>query len=221
MLIDVFLQGGWMMWPILAASVVALAVVVNRLVHLARTQGPASALRDEVVRLAVGGKVEEARALCARSAVPAAAVLDAGLSAWGLAQEEVERRMEQAAVDQLERAEARLPLLATMIAVLPMMGFLGTIFGLIDAFSTWSRAGAEVSIAELAGGISQAMITTGAGLITSIPYVVAYNAFSNRAARVARQLNAAGSELAGAHRLRRAAPAEAPAPERAPEGEAA
>ena len=202
MLIEIFRQGGWVMWPILAASVVAMGAVLNRVVYLVRTRGNAAELVRAVVELSRRGELERARESCARSAIPVAAVLRAGLSAWGLEQAEIERRMEQAAEDELSRAEARLPLLATMIAVLPMLGFLGTILGMIDAFFAWSRAGAAVTIEQLAAGIAAAMITTGGGLVTSIPYLIAYNVFAAVAARVARSLNAAGSELAGAYRLR-------------------
>jgi len=213
MLIEIFIQGGWVMWPILAASVVAMGVVLNRLAYLVRTRGQVGPLVHGVLDLARKGELEKARAACERSRVPAAAVLRAGLGAWGLDQEEVERRMEQAAEEELARAEARLPLLATMVAVLPMLGFLGTILGLIDAFFAWSRAGTAVTIEQLARGIAAAMITTGGGLVTSIPYVLAYNVFATVAARVARSLNSAGSELAGAHRLRdRTPPAEGPKP---------
>jgi biopolymer transport protein ExbB len=206
MLIEIFVQGGWVMWPILAASVVALGAVINRLAYLARTAGNSRRVVQVVLEHARRGELEKARAACARSRVPAAAVLRVGLDAWGLEQAEVERRMEQAAEEELARAEARLPLLATMIAVLPMLGFLGTILGLIDAFFAWSRAGAAVTIEQLAKGIAAAMITTGGGLVTSIPYVVAYNVFAVVAMRVARSVSSAGSELAGAHRMRAQAP---------------
>jgi biopolymer transport protein ExbB len=185
LLIDYFLRGGWVMWPILAASVVALAVVLGRLVFLARTRGEPAELTREVLRLVDERRVAEAREACASSRIPAAAVLAAGLSAWGLSQEEHERRMEQAAADQLAAAESRLPLLATLVAVLPMLGFLGTILGLIEAFGAWAAAGADVSIEQLAHGIEEAMITTASGLITSIPYLLAYNALASAVARIA------------------------------------
>jgi len=95
-----------------------------------------------------------------------------------------------------------------------MLGFLGTILGLISAFGAWSAAGANVSIEELAGGIEEAMITTAAGLLTSIPYVILYNALTAATARLARSLNTAASELAGRHRLLpKSAPASVPAEE--------
>ncbi|HEY3447180.1 MAG TPA: MotA/TolQ/ExbB proton channel family protein [Myxococcales bacterium] len=211
MLIDYFLRGGWVMWPILAASIVALAVVINRLAHLLRTRGEPAELSREVLRLVDERRIADARTRCAQSRIPSAAVLEAGLSGWGLVQEEQERRMEQAASDQLAAAESLLPLLASMVAVLPMLGFLGTILGLIEAFGAWSAAGANVSIEALASGIEEAMITTAGGLLTSIPYVLAYNAFSASTARIARSLNSAASDLAGRHRTREADDAQAPA----------
>lgn len=206
MLIDYFIRGGWVMWPILAASIVALAVVVNRLAHRVRTRGDGTALRCEVLRLVDERRIDEARTRCAAAPhLPVARVLEAGLSGWGLAQEEVERRLELAAAERLEAAERGLPLLATMVAVLPMLGFLGTILGLIGAFGAWAAAGANVTIEVLSNGIAEAMITTAGGLLTSIPYVVAYNALSASVNRLARGLNAAASELAGRHRVREAA----------------
>ena len=208
MLVEYFIRGGWVMWPILGASIVALAVVLNRALYLLRTRGDALALKRDVLALIDAGRTDEARRRCAESRVPSGAVLEAGLSAWGLAQEEVERRLEQAAGERLEEAEANHSLLATMIAVLPMLGFLGTILGLIEAFGVWASAGANVTIEELAKGIEEAMITTAAGLVTSIPYVVVYNALAANTVRLARALNAAASDLAGRHRLRDQKPAE-------------
>ena len=210
MLIEFFLRGGWVMWPILGASIVALAVVINRLLFLLRARGEPARLVREVLQLVDERRIADARARCSRSEVPAAAVLEAGLSGWGLSQEEQERRMEHAAADQLAAAESLLPLLASMVAVLPMLGFLGTILGLISAFGAWAAAGANVSLEQLALGIEEAMITTAGGLITSIPYVLAYNAFSAATARIARSLNAAASDLAGRHRTREAQAAAAP-----------
>ena len=210
MLIDYFIRGGWVMWPILGASIVALAAVINRLFHAFKTRGDSTELVREVLRLVDERRISDARAKCAASSMPVGAVLEAGLSGWGLAQEEFERRLEHAAAEQLDAAEARLPLLASMVAVLPMLGFLGTILGLIEAFGAWSAAGANVSIEQLAKGIEEAMITTAGGLLTSIPYVLAYNLFSSAAGRMARSLNAAASELAGRHHTRQVAEATPP-----------
>ena len=212
MLIEYFIRGGWVMWPILGASIVALAVVLNRLFFFMRARGDPAELAREILRLVDERQISEAKAKCAESSVPAAAVLEAGLSAWGLAQEEFERRMEHAAAEQLGAAEARLPMLASMVAVLPMLGFLGTILGLIEAFGAWAAAGANVSIEQLAKGIEEAMITTAGGLLTSIPYVLAYNAFSAAVGRMARSVNAAASELAGRHRVRETTEAASAAP---------
>ncbi len=201
MLIDYFVRGGWVMWPILGVSVVALAIVLNRALFFLRVRNRSGEIEREVYRLLDAGRASEARSRAAASTSPVAQVLEAGLSAWSLPQEEVERRLEETSAAQLDRAESHLPLLGTSVAVLPMLGFLGTILGLIGAFGAWAAAGANVSIEALAGGIQEAMITTAAGLVTSIPYVVAYNVLASAVARFAKTLNAAASGLAGRHRV--------------------
>lgn len=201
MLIDYFVRGGWVMWPILGVSVVALAIVLNRALFFLKVRDHSSELEREVYRLVDAGRASEARTRVVASTSPVAQVLEAGLSAWSLPQEEVERRLEESSAAQLDRAESHLPLLATSVAVLPMLGFLGTILGLIGAFGAWAAAGANVSIEALAGGIQEAMITTAAGLVTSIPYVVAYNVLASAVARFAKKLNSVASGLAGRHRV--------------------
>lgn len=203
--IALFLLGGWVMWPILGVSIVALSAIINRSVHLVATRGDALELTREVLALIDAGRLEEARVRCERSALPAAHLLREGLSAWGEREEELERRLELAATASLERVEASLPIIGTALALLPMLGFLGTILGLIDSFRVWAKAGADVGIEQLSGGIAAAMVTTGAGLITAIPYSLAYNVFATHASKVARSLNLAASELIGRHRARRPA----------------
>ncbi|MHB8877134.1 MAG: MotA/TolQ/ExbB proton channel family protein [Myxococcaceae bacterium] len=204
MLVDLFVRGGWVMWPLLATSVVALAASLNRAHYLWRTRGDASALTREVLQALDEAGPDGARARCARSKLPLASVLAEGLSAWDGPEAELERRLEQSSAAALEKAEAGLPVLATALAVLPMLGFLGTILGLIDSFTVWEKAGADVGIEGLSRGIAAAMITTGAGLLGAIPYTVVYNVCASHAARTARALNHGASELIGRHRARRA-----------------
>lgn len=190
------------MWPILFTSVVALAAVINRGLYWWRTRGDAAALTREVLRSVDAGLLDRARERCTASAQPVAALLAEALSAWDQSEEELNRRMEQSAMTAVEQAEAQLPVLATTLAVMPMLGFLGTILGLIDSFTVWEKAGAGVGIEQLSSGIAAAMITTGAGLVASVPYTILYNLFTSRAAKVARSLNFAGSEVLGRHRAR-------------------
>ena len=95
----------------------------------------------------------------------------------------------------MSEIESPLKPLAALTTVLPMLGFLGTIVGLIISFQNWEQMGAQVSIAKLAGGIYQAMITTAAGLIAAIPYHLLYHYFVARAERTALELSKVTSEL--------------------------
>ncbi len=196
---ELFAKGGLVMWPILGCSVLALALVLDKVVRLVRQRQDPTLLAAVLERVG-GGQLDEARRRCQDAAEPLGRVLAAGLSAWGEPHEEIDRRLEQAAADELHALEQRLPLLATLIAVLPMLGFLGTIWGLIGAFRSWEAAGANVTVESLAGGIYAAMITTAAGLVTSIPYVVAYNLLTAKTSELARRLNVGGSELSARHR---------------------
>jgi len=210
-LLETFLRGGWVMWPILAASVVSLALVLDRLVLLRRMRVGSRVLTTIFDELEAG-RVDGVRTLCARSPLAQLKVVGAGVSAWGLPHEEIERRMEQEAQNQLDRFEGRLPLLGSLVAILPLLGFLGTILGLMESFSAWALVGEQVRIADLAGGISKAMTTTAAGLVTSIAYLVAYNWLAARAGHLARSLNAVASEVSGRYRLRQAWAVRAPPP---------
>jgi biopolymer transport protein ExbB len=201
-LVGYFELGGWMMWPILATSVVALAVVIGRLRYLLRTRGDAEALSASVLSLVAEGRTDEADKLCQASSLPVARVLHAGLAGLTDSLDELDRRLEVAAAAVVDEAEVGLPTLGTTLAVLPMLGFLGTILGLIRAFLTWQALGEAAKIDQLSGGIAAAMLTTGAGLIASIPYTLAYNFFATHAHRLARSVNAAGAELS--HRARAA-----------------
>ena len=95
----------------------------------------------------------------------------------------------------IAQLEATLKTLGALITILPMLGFLGTILGLIASFQNWEQMGAQVSIGQLAGGIYQAMITTAAGLITAIPYYLLYYYFSVRVEKVAIELSKKTTEL--------------------------
>jgi len=95
----------------------------------------------------------------------------------------------------IAEAERYMLLLVVIIGVMPMIGFLGTIIGLITSFMAWEQAGADVTVDFLAGGIYQAMITTAAGLIVAIPYYIIYHMMLGKINNIARELNFHGEEL--------------------------
>ena len=189
-------KGGPMMVPILLGSVMGLAIILDRLVALLRLfdadgEDCLSKVLEEV-RL---GRFAEALAATQEVDHPVAAVLRRGLEQWGLPLPAMERSMEQAVQAQVRQLERWMGGLASIIALSPMLGFLGTITGLIRAFMAWEAAGTKVTVSLLAAGIYEAMITTAAGLIIAIPFLAAHNAILSRVKRIAAQLADAANEL--------------------------
>jgi biopolymer transport protein ExbB len=122
-------------------------------------------------------------------------VLSLAITERNRPREELERKMEREGEEQVERLERNLGALIVIIGVEPMLGFLGTIIGLIKAFMSWEQLGASVTVNSLAAGIYQAMITTAAGLIVAIPYFICYHLFIGRIKRHALEMSYYGNEL--------------------------
>lgn len=193
-------KGGPVMIPILLGSIVGLAVVIERILVLAAiSAGEGQECLDGVLKAVRQGRLKDAAALAGKAEHPIAAVLRRGLEQWDKPPAAVERAMEQAALAQVRGLERWLGTLASLVAVEPMLGFLGTITGLIRAFMAWESAGSRVTVSLLAAGIYEAMITTAAGLIIAIPLLLAHNAFVSRIKRISAQLIDGGNELLQLH----------------------
>lgn len=172
-MIDYILKGGVVMIPILIASVAALTLIIEKFATLARLKKIPSAFLAAVFDAIGRNKLETAQLNCQNSRHPLARVFEAGLAE--LSKEVNELRSVEEAIklkgDQiLQRTETGLKILGSLVTVLPLLGFMGTIVGLIICFQKWEALGPAVTIGELSGGMYQAMITTAAGLILAIPY---------------------------------------------------
>lgn len=180
--------GGWMMWPLLAVSVAALAIIVERTLVFMGCPFPDARFPGLVSEAARTGDV---RPLAARlEAVPPLRDF-AGLLAGPIPNREAALRLCGEAL--LERLEARLSLLSVLARLAPLMGLLGTILGMIATFSRIAEARSGVDMASLAGGIWQALLTTAAGLCIAIPALFFLSCFQSRVRRVADALNKAGN----------------------------
>lgn len=178
-MLELIKAGGWVMWPILLASVIAMAIVVERFWSLQRKRIAPDNLVAQVWQWLRGGQLDDARLQALRAGSPLGRVLAAGL---------VNRRHDRAIIrESIEEAgrlvafelERYLNTLGTIAAVSPLLGLLGTVFGMIQMFSALKTAGAG-DPAELAGGIGQALITTAAGLLVAIPALYFYRYFRGR-----------------------------------------
>jgi len=179
-MIEFLTQGGPVMWPLLICSILAVAIFVERLINLR----PAKVLPDDEVEhlgsLIDGGLLEQAEDYCDRRPGPLTNIVAAALDA----RREPPEGIRQVVVDQgrqeVPQLQRYLGVLGTVASVSPLLGLLGTVLGMIDVFRVVSSQG--IGQAEsLAGGISEAMITTATGLTIAIPALVAYNFFSDKA----------------------------------------
>lgn len=181
-LLTLFADGGWMMYPLVLCSLIALGVIIAKAWTLWRAHHGTSHLIQQVGEAAGAGRLEEAISVAAATPGPAAAILLVGLRRIRnkrLMEGEVEKAVATTGAIELGFLERGLVILATVANVAPLMGFLGTVAGMIIAFGAIETAG-DVDPGLVAGGIKVALITTAAGLIIAIPVNIAYNFFVSR-----------------------------------------
>ncbi len=186
-LLTLFRDGGFMMFPLVLCSLVALGVIIAKGWTLMVAQRESKQLLDDIEELGRDGRVDTAMARAAETPGPVAAILYAGLrrlqegQARGRdpSEDDVAKAIATAGTIELDFLERGLVVLATIANVAPMLGFLGTVIGMISAFAAIEAAG-QVEPQLVAGGIKVALITTAAGLTIAIPVNVAYNFFVTR-----------------------------------------
>jgi len=193
-LIEYLERGGKWMYPLVLCSVLALTVILYKLIYFYIIRLNVRQFLRRIVPLIAGGETAQARSECAGSKSPVAAVVGAGLESANGRREIVRETMEEEAQQQISLVEHYLPLLATVAAIAPLFGFLGTVTGMIEAFDT-IRHQANIEASAVAGGISKALITTAFGLMVAIPVYTAYNYFVARVRAVERDIDAATAQI--------------------------
>ncbi len=181
-MLNYFLRGGIMMYPLFLASVLALAIVINKFRFLSRARINEKELMTKIKELVNQKMVEQAVALCENSKGLVVSILKAGLNQYGKGQKAMEDAFEAQASEEVPFLESYLPALATIAAVSTLMGFTGTVIGMIRAFDSIATASAT-SPAIVASGISEALITTATGLLIAIPTLLFYRYFVHRVDR--------------------------------------
>jgi biopolymer transport protein ExbB len=192
---DYFRQGGLFMWPLLFFSLLALTIIIERTIVFAKAKINVNDFLTKIRKsLLVNRNVKEAIKVCEQYRGPVASVVKAGLLRYGHDREDIEKTIENAALYELDRLEKHLGGLATTANVAPMLGFLGTVSGMIKTFGTLAEQGLT-NPAAVAVGISEALITTATGLIIAIPAQLAYNWFTTKVTRFVRDIETASNML--------------------------
>ena len=192
---NLIFKGCWVMVPIILGSIVALALVLERFWFLWSIRLDVDSFAKKIFSLVKQGNPEGAAGICAKVSHPLAEVFRVGLENSDEEASEIERVMEREGGRQIQQVERNLNFLVVGIGVEPLLGFLGTILGLIQAFMAWERLSTSVTVSALAAGIYQAMLTTAAGLIVAIPYFVIYHFFLGKVHAISQDINHYGDEL--------------------------
>lgn len=201
MLLDWFSRGGPFMWPILMCSVVAVTFFVERTITLLRARTNTRSLMNDTinaVRANPGpGGIAEAERICEQRRGPIAAIIHSGLRQARRGPEAVEKAIETAGAVEMSFMERGLIWLATISTIAPLLGFLGTVSGMIGAFDA-IKAADQVSAKLVAGGISEALITTQAGLLVAVPTSLFHNFFLSQIDRFVVEMEESSAELVNA-----------------------
>jgi biopolymer transport protein ExbB len=178
--LELFLRGGVVMWPILFCSLLAVVIIIERYLVLRRARIDPKQLMLKIRTALSRNDVIGAVNVCSQVNAPISRILKKGIVKYHDGHAAMKESIENAGKEEIFYLEKRLGLLANIAGIAPMLGFLGTVTGMIAAFQVIERMGGAVNPSNLAGGIWEAMLTTAFGLIVGIPTLGFYNHFVGR-----------------------------------------
>ena len=197
-LFSIFLKGGLLMWPILLCSIIGLAVIIDRyiVIRKARINVPAFMVRIRgfIKKKDISGAVSH----CMEEKSPVANVVRKGLKKYKLGHERVKESIENAGNQEVGKLEKGLPILATIAGIAPLLGFLGTVTGMISAFMRIEDLQGSANPSDLAGGIWEALITTAFGLIVGIPALAFFNYFVSAVKKLVGEIEMVANDVVDA-----------------------
>jgi biopolymer transport protein ExbB len=179
-LFDLFLRGGTVMWFILASSILGLYIIVRKFIALSRAKVDGGKFILQMRNTLTKGDLSAALSLCSEQNTPLSNILRSGLLKLKDTHQEVKDAIESAAKNEVYKLERGLALLASIAGIAPLLGFLGTVTGMISAFRIVEANQGVVNPTLLASGIWEALLTTAYGLIVGIPAYFMYNYFVTR-----------------------------------------
>ncbi|PLW99127.1 MAG: biopolymer transporter ExbB [Marinilabiliales bacterium] len=192
---DLALKGGWIMIPILLLSVIAVYIFFERLFAIQRAAKDDASFMNRIKENIAAGKVEDALSYCRQIDTPVSRMIEKGINRIGRPLNDINAAIENVGKLEVSKLEKNLATLATTSGAAPMIGFLGTVIGMIRAFYDMANAGANIDVGLLSNGIYTAMVTTVAGLIVGIVAYLAYNLLVARVEKVVNQLEARATEF--------------------------
>jgi biopolymer transport protein ExbB len=194
-MIDYIQKGGLLMWPILVCSVIAVAVIAERLFYFHRATIHVGEFLQGLSNLVQRRNFAEALHESAGTPGPVARVIHAAIIRHDAPRAELKEIVQEAGQLEVPKLERFLGVLATLAYVAPLLGLLGTVAGMIDAFGTLSSNGGYATVTELSNGVYKSLLTTAAGLVVATPTFVAYSYLSSRVNSLMHEMERAGIEV--------------------------
>ena len=179
-MIEIFEKGGIMMYPLMLASVLALAIIIERFFSLQKRKVIIPEIISVVEQFSSFKDIELAKNICAKYNGPLSNLIQIGLENTDLERAEIKELIEDQGRQEVRHLEKGLTIIETIAVISPLMGLLGTVLGMIKVFGVIKEQGIGQA-AALSGGISEALITTVTGLFVGIPVLIFFNYFSRRA----------------------------------------
>ena len=173
--IDLAFKGGWIMVVLLLLSLMACYIFIQRLMIIRRAGKEDETFMNRIKDYIHEGKVDSALNLCRSTNTPSARMIEKGITRLGRPMNDVLVAIENVGNLEIAKLEKGFPLIATTAAGAPMLGFLGTVTGMVRAFFDMANAGTNVDVSLLSGGIYEALVTTVGGLVVGIITLFAYN----------------------------------------------
>ena len=174
-IMDLAIKGGWIMIPIVLLLLVSIYVFVERWIVISKASKNEAGLMYSIRDYILDGRLDSAKTLCCNTDTPTAHIIEKGIDRVGKPIENIKSAMEDAGNLEVAKLERRISWLPTTAGAAPMLGFLGTVTGMVRVFFDMASKGNNIEVGTLADGMYQAMVTTVAGLIVGIIAYICYN----------------------------------------------
>jgi biopolymer transport protein ExbB len=194
-LLDILVLGGWVMIPLVLLSVLTIYLLIERLTTIRQAASNPEVITDRVQEYVRNGNVQSAIQYCDEKDVPITRILKKGLERLGRPISEIQEAVQAAGKHETFDLEKRTNLLASIAGIAPMLGFFGTVVGMIKAFQQIQDLQGNVNPSVLAGGIWEALITTAAGLLVGILALFSYNFLMGRIRRISNDMERSATDF--------------------------
>jgi len=188
-------SGGGVMWLILAGGFIALVIFLERFFHLHRAQIKIDDFLNGITTNLTRGNDLEAISICDQTPGPAAHLVRTALLHRADPKDDMVKAVQQAGIREIPRLERHMNLLITLAQILPMLGLLGTVLGLLSILAALQAGSPLAEIGDLSGGLWRALLTTAAGLITGIPAYAGYHFLVSRVESIALDMEQTAGEI--------------------------